>query len=233
MVDHEAFLRAIEQNRDDPLPRLIYADWLEEQGDIRAEYLRLDVELSEARKQNQPLNAQLVARHLDLEDEFAWTGWPWGVRRFHHHHWKETFIYPSFWRLLESAGKNLIKLSRQLETFPDKRLKWYCQQYEEAKDCVNPSCWQACYPFKSAELPYTSDGGEDFAEWVVAAGRAFYEQVRATPERIDEYYLLSDRPPNPWDIRVDREEYRGRQSPKGIAYAIYRARHGRNLDPWS
>jgi uncharacterized protein (TIGR02996 family) len=42
MVDDEAFLRAICDNPDDDLPRLIYADWLDEHGDSRrAEFIRL------------------------------------------------------------------------------------------------------------------------------------------------------------------------------------------------
>src|SRR5262245_4176194 len=34
-------LRAIREEPDDDAPRLIYADWLEERGDPRGEYLRL------------------------------------------------------------------------------------------------------------------------------------------------------------------------------------------------
>jgi uncharacterized protein (TIGR02996 family) len=37
----EPFLRAILAAPDDEAPRLIYADWLEERGDLRGEYLRL------------------------------------------------------------------------------------------------------------------------------------------------------------------------------------------------
>jgi eukaryotic-like serine/threonine-protein kinase len=39
--DEEAFLRAIHEAPEDPAPRLVYADWLDERGDPRAEYLRL------------------------------------------------------------------------------------------------------------------------------------------------------------------------------------------------
>ena len=38
------FLRAIFNQPDDDTLRLVYADWLQERGDPRAEYLRLDVE---------------------------------------------------------------------------------------------------------------------------------------------------------------------------------------------
>src|SRR4051812_25885328 len=42
MPDDDAFLRAIIDNPDDDLPRLVYADWLDEHGDPdRAEFIRL------------------------------------------------------------------------------------------------------------------------------------------------------------------------------------------------
>ena len=41
MSDEEGFLQAIAAAPTDDLPRLVYADWLEEQGDPRATYLRL------------------------------------------------------------------------------------------------------------------------------------------------------------------------------------------------
>lgn len=45
MNDAEAeFIRAIQRAPEDDEARLIYADWLEQQGDIRAEYLRLEVQ---------------------------------------------------------------------------------------------------------------------------------------------------------------------------------------------
>jgi uncharacterized protein (TIGR02996 family) len=50
MSPHLGFLYAILETPDDPEPRLIYADWLEEQGDpvsrARAEYLRVECALA-------------------------------------------------------------------------------------------------------------------------------------------------------------------------------------------
>jgi uncharacterized protein (TIGR02996 family) len=42
----EAFIRDIEEHPDDAGLRLIYADWLEERGDARAEFLRREAELA-------------------------------------------------------------------------------------------------------------------------------------------------------------------------------------------
>lgn len=42
MEDEAAFLRAIADQPEDDAPRLVYADWLEERNDPRAEYLRVE-----------------------------------------------------------------------------------------------------------------------------------------------------------------------------------------------
>jgi uncharacterized protein (TIGR02996 family) len=41
MVDEATFLQAIRAAPDEDAPRLVYADWLEEQGDPRGEFIRL------------------------------------------------------------------------------------------------------------------------------------------------------------------------------------------------
>src|SRR5690349_21324143 len=47
MADHAAFLSAIRQAPDDDTHRLVYADWLEENGqEPRAEFIRVQIELA-------------------------------------------------------------------------------------------------------------------------------------------------------------------------------------------
>src|SRR3712207_3150772 len=47
MTENDALLRAILDSPEDDAPRLVYADWLEEQGDPeRAEFIRLQVALA-------------------------------------------------------------------------------------------------------------------------------------------------------------------------------------------
>jgi len=58
MHDEEAFLRAIEEKPDDLARRLVYADWLEERGDPRARYLRLECQLLQIPAMIQLLQAQ-------------------------------------------------------------------------------------------------------------------------------------------------------------------------------
>lgn len=48
MPEHEGFVRAITEAPDDDTPRLIYSDWLEENGDEeRARFIRLQVEAAQ------------------------------------------------------------------------------------------------------------------------------------------------------------------------------------------
>jgi uncharacterized protein (TIGR02996 family) len=79
MSIEDAFLDAIADNPDDEGPRLIYADWLEERGDPRAEYLRLDRQLL-VRQADDEGSLALVARfqelHLTIDPD-----WTWLVRR--------------------------------------------------------------------------------------------------------------------------------------------------------
>jgi uncharacterized protein (TIGR02996 family) len=45
MTTEQSFLNAIRENPSDEHLRLVYADWLEEQGDERAEFLRIEAEI--------------------------------------------------------------------------------------------------------------------------------------------------------------------------------------------
>lgn len=60
MSDHAAFLRAIIAEPDDDLPRLIFADWLDERGEAdRASFIRCQVELARIPDKG-------IARFLDV-----------------------------------------------------------------------------------------------------------------------------------------------------------------------
>jgi uncharacterized protein (TIGR02996 family) len=62
MRDEDAFLRAIEASPGDDAPRLIYADWLDERGDPRADFIRLHLALAAAA----PDRAERVAAEHEL-----------------------------------------------------------------------------------------------------------------------------------------------------------------------
>lgn len=46
MADEQAFIQAILANPTDDGPRLVYADWLEERGDLGGEFLRIQTDLT-------------------------------------------------------------------------------------------------------------------------------------------------------------------------------------------
>jgi uncharacterized protein (TIGR02996 family) len=67
----DAFLGAILAEPDDDTPRLVYADWLEERGDPRGEFIRLQVGLFEANGSAQMV--QIVrAQELLIANEETW-----------------------------------------------------------------------------------------------------------------------------------------------------------------
>src|SRR5438552_1092015 len=63
--DHAAFLRAIRAAPDDDLPRLIFADYLDEQGDPRGEFIRIQIERPRLPRDD-PRRAGLKAREDEL-----------------------------------------------------------------------------------------------------------------------------------------------------------------------
>ncbi len=75
-MSHDAFLHAIHDTPADDLPRLVYADWLEENGDpTRAEFIRVQCELATIDAID-PQRAALEDREHDLlnEHEDRWLG---------------------------------------------------------------------------------------------------------------------------------------------------------------
>src|SRR5205814_2983442 len=70
-----AFLRAIRDRPDDDLPRLVYADYLDERGDPRGEFIRLQCEVARA-DGSPPRARELVRRGAELLDRYdaAWAG---------------------------------------------------------------------------------------------------------------------------------------------------------------
>src|SRR5262249_49135917 len=51
---HDDFVRAIIENPDDDGPRLVFADWLEEHGQLeRAEFIRVQIELARLQKEDE------------------------------------------------------------------------------------------------------------------------------------------------------------------------------------
>jgi uncharacterized protein (TIGR02996 family) len=81
MGDDVAFLHAIIDNPDDDLPRLVYADWLDEHGDAaRAEFIRVQVELARLAWHDPPAE-RLRRRQRELLAEHQ-ARWTWRLGEF-------------------------------------------------------------------------------------------------------------------------------------------------------
>jgi uncharacterized protein (TIGR02996 family) len=88
MPDRHAFLRAICEGPDDDGPRLVFADWLEEQGDPRGEFIRLQVQRHQLPVSDLDGRRHLSAREDELTRQYGaqWrrelpylSGIAWGV----------------------------------------------------------------------------------------------------------------------------------------------------------
>jgi uncharacterized protein (TIGR02996 family) len=76
MSERDAFLRAICENPDDDTPRLVFADWLQENGDeARAEFIRVQIEAARLTADDDRLDG-LVRRANELQKLFGnrWLG---------------------------------------------------------------------------------------------------------------------------------------------------------------
>lgn len=75
MTEREALLRAVCERPDDDLPRLVFADWLDENGDpARAEFIRTQIELArgavgDRRAAIEARERDLLAEHRERWDE--------------------------------------------------------------------------------------------------------------------------------------------------------------------
>lgn len=72
-MDAAPFLAAIRAGPEDDGPRLVYADWLEDRGDPRGEFVRVQCELARLRP-GDPRGPVLRAREAELLDRYR-TGW--------------------------------------------------------------------------------------------------------------------------------------------------------------
>jgi uncharacterized protein (TIGR02996 family) len=77
MAQEDAFLQAIREEPDDDRPRLVFADWLEEQGNPRGELIRIQCTLARMHE-NDPRRKELRRQERELLDQHAnvWLGEP-------------------------------------------------------------------------------------------------------------------------------------------------------------
>lgn len=73
MSDHDGFLRAIVDSPEDDLPRLVFADWLEERGEgARAEFIRAQCALAHCEEGDGRDRLEAIAHRLLRSGRRAW-----------------------------------------------------------------------------------------------------------------------------------------------------------------
>lgn len=88
MSDHASFMRAIVASPEDDLPRLIYADWLDEHGeDKRAEFIRVQCRISELCAWRREGNA----KHPEFDSLLARESTLWSANVSPMREWLATF----------------------------------------------------------------------------------------------------------------------------------------------
>jgi uncharacterized protein (TIGR02996 family) len=128
MTEHQAFLCAISEAPEENGPRLVYADWLEEQGDpllaARAELIRVQLELARPSPWNKSKRRraalQIRERQLLAEPPGEWLG-PWQAVPFRWVFWRgmpERFAAVAHGRLLDND-----RLQQRVEFGVDGRVR--------------------------------------------------------------------------------------------------------------
>lgn len=131
-MDQRSFLQAIIEDPDDDGPRLIFADWLEEQGNPRGEFIRVQCEL-ERLGEDDPRRLQLETRQCVLlaEHQNEWAG---ALREFVHRFWfRRGFID----KVQIGAGQFLANAELLFETTPLSQVAFHnaSQSLAQLADC--------------------------------------------------------------------------------------------------
>jgi uncharacterized protein (TIGR02996 family) len=74
MSTDDEFIQTIIANPDDDTPRLVYADWLDEQGDPRGEFIRVQCALATMADED-PGRWDLELRQARLLRRYGWQWW--------------------------------------------------------------------------------------------------------------------------------------------------------------
>jgi uncharacterized protein (TIGR02996 family) len=126
MNTEETLLRAVIERPHDQAARLVYADWLEEHGDPRAEFLRLEVELCEMPERH-PNRAQVRERLKSLWQEFD-ADWLASVNRSPVEGCRFRFKCPKKWPQLQETDNRSVRFCEEC-----RREVFYCKSAEDAR----------------------------------------------------------------------------------------------------
>ncbi len=159
MHDERAFLREIANDPENPGPRLVYADWLEERGECdRAEFLRLEAELAglpptapaylRLNSRFHELHAQLEPKWLAMLD----------LTRIENCRLEFEFRCPARWEKLKPTEHDDIRFCQSC-----RKKVYFCGSIQQAKNhahagrCVAVDSRLVREPDDLYELPTTTE----------------------------------------------------------------------------
>jgi uncharacterized protein (TIGR02996 family) len=124
-----SFLRAIAREPDDDAARLVFADWLEERGDRRAEYLRLDSRLQRL-AEAEPGYADLKSRWQELRSRLS-PSWLTVLGRSEIENCEDLFKFrcPQRWEKLRATEVAAVRFCDTC-----RKSVYYCSSLEEARE---------------------------------------------------------------------------------------------------
>jgi uncharacterized protein (TIGR02996 family) len=180
MTDEEAFLRAIAENPDDESCRLVFADWLEERGDDRAEFLRLDCALRRLTwRDGDYADAQERWWALRADLDPAWLA-VLGQSKIENCDLRFRFRCPQRWEKLKPTELPLVRSCDRC-----RKEVYYCDSIDQAKE---HACAGHCVAVdvKVARQP----GDLDEEEIVVMTGEPDGEDDMVMGELTDDELML-------------------------------------------
>lgn len=130
MREETGFLRAILDNPEDEGARLIYADWLEESQDARAEYLRLDCAL-----QNLPsddIDRPELEKRLNFLAGPLDPKWLAVISRPAIENCDFSYLCPKQWEKLEATDQPTVRFCENCQ-----KNVHYCTTVREARDLAS------------------------------------------------------------------------------------------------
>jgi uncharacterized protein (TIGR02996 family) len=131
MTNALSFLAAIAMNPADEAVRLVFADWLEEDGDWRSEFVRLDCTLR-ALPPDQSRPPDLQSRWLDLRSRLS-PSWLAILGRSEIGNCENHFLFkcPERWDNLAPTKEAAVRLCQTC-----KERVYYCRTFEEAREQI-------------------------------------------------------------------------------------------------
>ena len=126
MNAEEPLLRAVMERPQDQVARLVYADWLEERGDPRAEFLRLEADLSEMpvlHRNRASVRGRLRALWQQLDAD-----WLAAVNRSPVEGCRFRFKCPKKWPQLKETDNRSVRFCDEC-----RREVFYCKSAEDAR----------------------------------------------------------------------------------------------------